>query len=127
MAVHGHTYEFQVKSKGPVSRKTGKIADGAIIEDALHMGIHEVLNRKNLDTDVSFFINRPSTLENICLFAWRNVGVIMAHTGTQVYEVSVEADRCPRADGTSIERTRVSFSGPSFFYSSRGYTVLTSQ
>lgn len=92
----------------------------AILEDAVHMGVHEVLNHKNLDSDVSFFISRPSTLENVCLFAWRNIGVIIAHTPRQVYEVSVEAEPCPRSDALSIEKTRVTFSGqslPSLFRS----------
>lgn len=84
----------------------------AILEDAVHMGVHEVLNHKNLDSDVSFFISRPSTLENVCLFAWRNIGVIIAHTPRQVHEVSVEAEPCPRVDALcSIEKTRVTFSG----------------
>ncbi|GAA5862029.1 hypothetical protein JCM3774_006146 [Rhodotorula dairenensis] len=111
MAVHGHVYHFEIKFKAPVSRKTGQVVGAAILEDAVHMGVHEVLNHKNLDSDVSFFISRPSTLENVCLFAWRNIGVIIAHTPRQVYEVTVEAEPCPRSDALSIEKTRVTFSG----------------
>ena len=86
--------------------RSGQVVGAAILEDA-------VLNHKNLDSDVSFFISRPSTLENVCLFAWRNIGVIIAHTPRQVYEVSVEAEPCPRTDALSIEKTRVTFSGQS--------------
>lgn len=96
--------------------RSGQVVGAAILEDAVHMGVHEVLNHKNLDSDVSFFISRPSTLENVCLFAWRNIGVIIAHTPRQVYEVSVEAEPCPRVDALcSIEKTRVTFSGQSLF------------
>ncbi|GAA5990353.1 hypothetical protein JCM10908_007329 [Rhodotorula pacifica] len=111
MAVHGHKYDFEIKFKAPVSRKTGQVVGAGILEDAVHMGVHEVLNHKNLDTEVSFFISRPSTLENVCLFAWRNIGVIIAHTPRQVYEVSVEAEPCPRPNALSVEKTRVTFSG----------------
>lgn len=92
---------------------SGQVVGAAILEDAVHMGVHEVLNHKNLDSDVSFFISRPSTLENVCLFAWRNIGVIIAHTPRQVYQVTVETEPCPRSDTLSIEKTRVTFSGQS--------------
>ncbi|GAA6037712.1 hypothetical protein JCM8097_002302 [Rhodosporidiobolus ruineniae] len=121
MQIHGHEYTFAVKFRGPVCRRTGQIMGSELLEDIVEMAIGDVLTRKNLDTDISFFASRPSTLENLCLFAWRNVSVIIAPHPFDVCEVSVECEACPKepgrhADGQRGRRTRVSFAGalPSF-------------
>ncbi|GAA6014567.1 hypothetical protein JCM10207_001647 [Rhodosporidiobolus poonsookiae] len=119
MAVHGHDYAFEVKFRGPVCRATGKLMGSELLEDVVTMAIVEVLSRKNLDTDISFFLTRPSTLENVCLFAYRNISVLISPHVYDVCEVSVECEPCPvdpkaGADGSlrsGVMRTRVAFSG----------------
>ena len=54
------------------------------------------MGRKNLDTDISWFQNRPSTIENIALFAWRNIAVIMKPHPHDVDEVRVKVEGCWR-------------------------------
>ncbi len=33
----------------------------------------KLLDHRNLDKDVDFFRTRPSTVENICVFVWRQL------------------------------------------------------
>ncbi|GAA5827908.1 hypothetical protein JCM11251_007725 [Rhodosporidiobolus azoricus] len=123
MTLHGHEYMFEIKFKGVISKKTGQMQASSLLEDACSMAITEVLDRKNLE-DVAFFLNRPSTLENLALFAWRNVSIIMSPHPFDVIEVSVESEPCPRdshppgaggagsgGHGGTMSRTKVSFSG----------------
>ncbi|BGP43200.1 hypothetical protein JCM10449v2_007228 [Rhodotorula kratochvilovae] len=112
MAIHGHTYEFEVKFRGPAHRATGQIGGAGFLEDIMSLSIHEILHARNLDTDIPFFHSRPSTLENVCLTVWRNIGVIMAPHPYNVCEVSVECQPCPKPQGGQvITRSRVSFAG----------------
>ncbi|GAA5888408.1 hypothetical protein JCM6882_008611 [Rhodosporidiobolus microsporus] len=121
MKLHGHDYTFEIKFRGGVSRKTGQIMGSGLLEDVISLAIYEVLHRKNLE-DVAFFLTRPSTLENLALFAYRNVSVIMSPHPFDVVEVSVESEPCPRdanapggagrgGGGTKVGKTKVSFSG----------------
>lgn len=91
--------------------RSGQVYGNGLLEDIMHMAIHEVLSSKHLDNDLSFFLSRPSTLENVCLFVWRNINVIMAPHPYDVCEVSVESEPCPKVGGRGMSRTRVTFSG----------------
>ncbi|GAA6001707.1 uncharacterized protein JCM10292_005002 [Rhodotorula paludigena] len=110
MALHGHTYNFELKFRGPVYKSTGQVGGSNVLEEMAGLAIHEVLSNKNLDVDISFFLSRPSTLENVCLFIWRNITVISAPHPFDICEVSVESTPCPRA-GIFTTKQRVSFSG----------------
>ncbi|GAA5891458.1 hypothetical protein JCM8208_007287 [Rhodotorula glutinis] len=113
MSLHGHTLDFEISFRGPVMRATGKILGAAPLEDLMAMALHEVLHNRNLDTDVPFFLSRPSTLENIALFVWRNLSVIMSAHSQSACQVSVETTPCPRetAGPRAMSRTRVVYSG----------------
>lgn len=75
------------------------------------LAVHEVLENQNLDTDVPFFLSRPSTLENIALLVYRNLSVILAPSPVSASEVTVETVPCPRAGQRVIQKTRVTFAG----------------
>ena len=85
----------------------------APLEDIMGMALVEVLHNRNLDTDVPFFLSRPSTLENIALFVWRNLSVILSAHPQSACEVSVATTPCPRATTgpRAMSRTRVIYSG----------------
>lgn len=55
--------------------------------------------RKNLDVDISYFFTRPSTLDNVCLFVWRNLEVVMRPHPYHVAEVKVKVSGCRRGAG----------------------------
>ncbi|KAM0747780.1 tetrahydrobiopterin biosynthesis enzymes-like protein [Meredithblackwellia eburnea MCA 4105] len=96
MQLHGHTYHFSVTFRGPLWKQTGQVQGSDLLEDCVNLAINEVLNRKNLDNDISWFQNRPSTLENVCLFVWRNIDVIMKPHPHDVDEVKVKVEGCWR-------------------------------
>ncbi|KAI5474537.1 6-pyruvoyltetrahydropterin synthase [Pseudohyphozyma bogoriensis] len=101
MQLHGHTYSFKVTFRGPLCKKTGQVVGTDLLEDVVMLAIGEVLDRKNLDQDISWFHNRPSTLENVALFVWRNIAVIMKPHPHDVDEVKVKVDGCWRGQGPS--------------------------
>ncbi|GAA5872769.1 hypothetical protein JCM1840_004512 [Sporobolomyces johnsonii] len=112
LGVHGHVYEFRVEFRGPVCKKTGQIMGTDLLEDVISLALTEVLSHKHLDSDISFFLSRPSTLENVCLFAWRNISVIMAPHPFDLVEVSVETEPCPRNEHSrALKRSKVTFKG----------------
>lgn len=96
LSLHGHTYKFSVTFRGPLCKATGQIYAAALLEDCVKLAITEVMDRKNLDTDISWFQNRPSTLENVAMFVWRNVAVILTPHPHDVEEVRVKTDGCAR-------------------------------
>jgi len=74
--LHAHLYTFHIAVSGALHPATGQLVLTELVEDAVGMALFDVLNHKNLD-DVSWFLKRPSTLPNLALFAWRNLGVIL--------------------------------------------------
>lgn len=92
---------------------SGQIKGLDLLEEVLTLSLWEPLNLKNLDKDISYFVSRPSTIENLCLFAWRNVGVVMRpHKGVKVVKVEVESQSCCRNEWSrGVEKVRVSYSG----------------
>ncbi|ORY85966.1 hypothetical protein BCR35DRAFT_48643 [Leucosporidium creatinivorum] len=110
--VHGHDYNFRITFKGPVCKRTGQIIGNDLLEDVVSMAVTEVLDRKNLDTDISFFLSRPSTIENVCLFIFRNVGVLMRPHPFSCTQVEVEVGGCYRGPGSkAIGSTTAIYSG----------------
>ncbi|GAA5824258.1 hypothetical protein JCM5353_000370 [Sporobolomyces roseus] len=111
--LHGHSITFFVTFAGPLCPKTGQIRGIDLLEEVLTISLCEPLNHKNLDKDISYFVSRPSTIGNLCLFAWRNVGVVMRpHRGIKVFKVQVESEPCWRNEWSrGVEKVRVSYSG----------------
>ncbi|GAA5839159.1 hypothetical protein JCM9279_002612 [Rhodotorula babjevae] len=113
MSLHGHTLDFEIRFRGPVMRATGQMLGAAPLEDVMAMALYEVLQNRNLDTDVPFFLSRPSTLENIALFVWRNLSVILSAHPQSACEVSVATTPCPRATTgpRALSRVKVIYAG----------------
>ncbi|GAA5878083.1 hypothetical protein JCM16303_002841 [Sporobolomyces ruberrimus] len=111
-SIHGHEYTFYVTFKGALCNKTGQIIALDLLEEILPLSISEHLSNKNLDTDLSYFLSRPSTLENVCLFAWRNINVITRPHPIRVVKVEVETEPCKRNEySAKVDRVRVSYEG----------------
>ncbi|KAK4052303.1 hypothetical protein OIO90_004384 [Microbotryomycetes sp. JL221] len=111
-ALHGHEYTFKIKFRGPVNKVTGEVTAAELLEDVVVMAVTEVLDRKNLDNDISFFLSRPSTLENVCLFAFRNIGVIMRPHPFSCTAVTVETSGCHRSQASKhLTSTSVTYAG----------------
>ncbi|GAA6060888.1 hypothetical protein JCM10212_000171 [Sporobolomyces blumeae] len=112
LGVHGHVYDFTVTFRGPLCPKTGQTMGLDLLEEVLPLSLVEPLANKDLDRDLSYFLSRPSTLENVCLFAWRNVQVVMAPHPMDVVNVAVETKPCPRNEHSKmLDKVRVEYSG----------------
>ncbi|GAA5969649.1 hypothetical protein JCM3765_000610 [Sporobolomyces pararoseus] len=112
-SIHGHEYTFYVTFKGPLCAKTGQIVALDLLEEILPLSVTEHISQKNLDADLSFFLSRPSTLENLCMFAWRNIQVITRpHQNLSVIKVEVESEPCRRNEySMKLSKVRVSYEG----------------
>ncbi|GAA5845850.1 hypothetical protein JCM3766R1_004633 [Sporobolomyces carnicolor] len=111
-SIHGHEYSFFVTFKGALCAKTGQIAALDLLEEILPLSVTEHLSNKNLDSDLSYFLSRPSTLENLCMFAWRNIGVVTRPHPIKVVKVEVESHPCKRNEfSAKLDRVRVSYEG----------------
>ncbi|GAA5989744.1 hypothetical protein JCM5350_000125 [Sporobolomyces pararoseus] len=112
-SIHGHEYTFHVTFKGPLCAKTGQIVALDLLEEILPLSVTEHISQKNLDADLSFFLSRPSTLENLCLFAWRNIQVITRpHQNLSVIKVEVESEPCRRNEySMKLSKVKVSYEG----------------
>ncbi|GAA6007450.1 hypothetical protein JCM11491_004167 [Sporobolomyces phaffii] len=110
--IHGHEYTFFVTFEGAVCSKTGQMIALDLLEEILPLSIVEHLAHKNLDQDLSYFLGRPSTIENVCMFAWRNIGVVTRPHPIRVVRVEVESEPCRRNEWSSkIGTVRVSYEG----------------
>ena len=91
---------------------SGQIAALDLLEEILPLSVTEHLSNKNLDSDLSYFLSRPSTLENLCMFAWRNIGVVTRPHPIKVVKVEVESHPCKRNEfSAKLDRVRVSYEG----------------
>lgn len=64
------------------------------------------------DQDISFFLSRPSTVENVCLFCWRNLAVLLRPHPVTCAEISVTVPGCRQtASSRAIHSTTATFSG----------------
>ncbi|THU86597.1 PTPS-domain-containing protein [Dendrothele bispora CBS 962.96] len=68
--LHGHNYKIKVTVVGPIDERNGMVIDIAILKEIMQKAIMDKLDHRNIDQDVPYFSNRPSTLENLVLFVW---------------------------------------------------------
>ncbi|EDV27034.1 6-pyruvoyl tetrahydrobiopterin synthase [Trichoplax sp. H2] len=67
---HGHNYKLEVTLKGEIDLKTGMVMNIADLKVIINEVIMKQLDHKNLDKDVPYFANYPSTAENIAVYIW---------------------------------------------------------
>lgn len=75
---HGHNYIVEVTLYGPVDPITGMVENLSILKKYMEAAIMHEMDHKNLDKDVEFFHDRPSTTENVALYIWMKVRRMMA-------------------------------------------------
>ncbi|RKP36052.1 6-pyruvoyl-tetrahydropterin synthase, isoform CRA_b, partial [Dimargaris cristalligena] len=56
-----------------VNETTGMVINISHLKECIQVAIMDPLDHQNLDRDVPFFHQRPSTTENLVLFIWQNV------------------------------------------------------
>lgn len=90
---HGHNYSVEVSIRGPVDRKTGMVMNLTELKEIMTECIMKPLDHKNIDMDVPFFRTTPSTAENIAVFIW-DAMVLLLQKPELLYEVKLwETDK----------------------------------
>jgi 6-pyruvoyltetrahydropterin/6-carboxytetrahydropterin synthase len=67
---HGHNYLIEVTIEGEVDRRTGMVADYAVIDKVLQHQVIDPVDHRNLNTDVDFLQGVIPTSENLCVAFW---------------------------------------------------------
>ena len=70
---HGHNYELEVKVIGDVDPETGYVMDTKILKDITKEEVLTPYDHKNLNLDVSDFMNLIPTAENIAGKIYSNI------------------------------------------------------
>lgn len=90
---HGHNYTVEVTVRGPIDVRTGMVMNITDLKLAMDGVIFKQLDHKNLDKDVEYFKNVPSTTENLTVFVWDNVRQALKRPDL-LYEVKIyETDK----------------------------------
>ncbi|KAF8962323.1 hypothetical protein BDZ97DRAFT_1920602 [Flammula alnicola] len=71
--MHGHNYTFKIVIKGAVEERTGMLLNIDILKQIVQEMIIGPLDHRNIDEDVPFFFDKPSTMENLAVFVWGEV------------------------------------------------------
>lgn len=67
---HGHNYRVEVSVLGEVDKTTGMLLNLVDLKSLIWNHALLFVDHKNLDKDVKFFENKPSTAENVAIFLW---------------------------------------------------------
>ncbi|KAK9763385.1 hypothetical protein K7432_009978 [Basidiobolus ranarum] len=84
---HGHNYKVEIVIKGEVDPRTGMVINLTDLKAIMDVAIMDVLDHKNLDKDVDYFQDKPSTTENLAIFIW--ISMQEQLKSCQLYEVKV--------------------------------------
>ncbi|CAD7086355.1 unnamed protein product [Hermetia illucens] len=86
---HGHNYVVRVTVRGPVCPKTGMVMNITELKNHMDEVILKNLDHKNLDKDVNYFSDKPSTTENLSIYIWDHVRALMKKPEL-LYEVKID-------------------------------------
>lgn len=67
---HGHNYNVEVSVRGPIDRRTGMVMNLTDLKAIMNECIMQPFDHMNIDKDIPYFRNTPSTAENIAVFIW---------------------------------------------------------
>ncbi|KAB0790168.1 hypothetical protein PPYR_04028 [Photinus pyralis] len=85
---HGHNYVVEVTLHGEVNPKTGMLMNVTCLKEYMKSAIMDTMDHKNLDIDVPYFHDHPSTAEHVAIYIWQNMKKYMDDPSL-LYEVKV--------------------------------------
>lgn len=62
---HGHNYVLEVTARGPAAEKTGRAADPAALDALVGRHVIELMDRRNLNSEIPAFARAVPTSENL--------------------------------------------------------------
>lgn len=74
---HGHNYNVEVVVKGELNPRTGMVMNITELKECIRTAIMEPMDHKNLDIDVPYFADKPSTAENIAVYMWQELEKVL--------------------------------------------------
>ncbi|XP_043281088.1 6-pyruvoyl tetrahydrobiopterin synthase [Venturia canescens] len=90
---HGHNYTIEVTVRGPVDSKTGMVMNISDLKVYMNEVIMNRLDHKNLDKDVEYFKNVVSTTENVAIYIFNELKILLPNPSL-MYEVKIyETDK----------------------------------
>ena len=69
-AGHGHNYVLEVTIVGDIDPETGYLIDLKVLKDIIRERVIDLLDHRNLNTDVAFLRGVIPTAENIAVGIW---------------------------------------------------------
>ena len=88
--IHGHTYHAEISVAGTPDSKTGMIADLGVLQQAIAT-LRLKLDHHLLDEVPGM---GPPTLENLCLFIWRELAPAVPGLACVIVERQASGNRC---------------------------------
>ncbi|CAG9862848.1 unnamed protein product [Phyllotreta striolata] len=86
---HGHNYVVKVTLFGDIDPLTGMIINMTELKADMEKAIMIPMDHKNLDIDLVYFSDKPSTTENLAVFIWNAMKKTMENPDL-LYEVEIE-------------------------------------
>lgn len=92
---HGHNYIIKISVAGDIDSTTGMVINLVRLKEIIQKNVTDLVDHKNLDKDVDFFHENPSTVENICVFVWKQLVEDISKEGCQLIKVKIcETENC---------------------------------
>ncbi|XP_013388313.1 6-pyruvoyl tetrahydrobiopterin synthase [Lingula anatina] len=85
---HGHNYKVEVTVYGPVDPVTGMVMNLTDLKKYMQLAIMNNLDHKNLDKDVPFFKDVVSTTENLAVYIWDQLSLLLPSPGL-LHEIKI--------------------------------------
>ncbi|XP_019876328.1 6-pyruvoyl tetrahydrobiopterin synthase [Aethina tumida] len=85
---HGHNYTVFVTLFGEVDPQTGMVMNMTDLKKYMDEAIMKEMDHRNLDKDVEYFQDKPSTTENLTIYIWKRLKEVMEQPEL-LYEVEV--------------------------------------
>lgn len=79
---------MEVTLCGEIDPRTGMVYNLSDLKQDIAIAIMDVADHKNLDKDIPYFNNIPSTTENLAVFLWNNLSKAMKQPDL-LYEVKI--------------------------------------
>lgn len=73
---------------GEIDPKTGMLMNLTDLKQYMEEAIMKPMDHKNLDKDIEYFKNVPSTTENVAIYIWQQMKNIIDHP-EWLYEVEI--------------------------------------
>lgn len=92
---HGHNYKVEVTVRGIVDKRTGMVINLVDLKKSMKKAIMDNLDHKNLDKDVEYFMENPSTTENLAVYIWMEMEkMLLGNDDVDLYEIKIhETDK----------------------------------